>query len=151
MPPLLGASEARIVGEHSPLAWASFGCGNEVGGGEISHRVVQYEAGQHRSAQQLVNKYSVLVLLRVSEQHHHHDLVDEQVVDRLSEENGSLETERMAAAGAWKATQTRVGQQVHRQLVGEQDRHVGYEMRESLFIRRSGTILLSLNTITYRK
>ena len=56
-----------------------------------------YEAGHHRSAQQLVNKYSVLVLLRVGEQHHHHDLVDEQVVDRLSEENDSLETERMAA------------------------------------------------------
>ena len=37
--------------------------------------------------------------LGVGEQHQHHDLVDEHVVDRLSQARHSLETERMAEAG----------------------------------------------------
>ena len=37
--------------------------------------------------------------LRVGEQHQHHDLVDEHVVDRLSQARHTLETERMAEAG----------------------------------------------------
>ena len=37
--------------------------------------------------------------LKVGEQHQRHDLVDEHVVDRLSQACHSLETERMAEAG----------------------------------------------------
>ena len=37
--------------------------------------------------------------LGVGEQHQHHDLVDEHVVDRLSQACQSLETEPMAEAG----------------------------------------------------
>ena len=55
--------------------------------------------------------------LGVGEQHQRHDLVDEHVVDRLSQARCSLETVRMAEAGA--GSHTDVGQHVHRQLVGE--------------------------------
>ena len=64
----------------------------------------------------------------------------------------TLETKRMATAR--RSLEGRDGLE-HGTILArpwvEQDRHGGYEMRESLFIRRSGMILLSLNTITYRK